>query len=88
MKRRLVPLLWMLLAAPAQAAEELTLDGMAIIGNRELPKALFIVPWKSPRAAQTPELPVTRMIDEALQPVDPAVFRRKLRYLEPGHTPD
>ena len=40
--------------AGAGAQDELQLDGMAVVGNRELPKALFIVPWKAPEAAMAP----------------------------------
>jgi len=70
------------------AAEQMELDGMAVIGNRELPKALFIVPWKDPSADLMPERPVNSLIDEALQPVDPDVFRRKLDYFDTVHKID
>lgn len=72
----------------ALAEEQMELDGMAVIGNRELPKALFIVPWKDPGADLTPERPVNSLIDEALQPVDPDVFRRKLDYFDTVHKSD
>ena len=61
------------------------MEGMSVIGNRELPKALFIVPWKDPKAELTPERPVNSLVDEALQPVDPDVFRRKLDYFDTVH---
>lgn len=70
------------------AEEQMELEGMAVIGNRELPKALFIVPWKDPNAELTPERPVNSLIDEALQPVDPDVFRRKLDYFDTVHKTD
>ena len=72
----------------ATAQDELELDGMAVVGNRELPKALFIVPWKAPDAAMAPDRPVNTLINEALQPVDPDVFRRKLEYFETVHRLD
>jgi hypothetical protein len=72
-------------AAPAAAAEKMDMEGMSVIGNRELPKALFIVPWKDPKAELTPERPVNSLVDEALQPVDPDVFRRKLDYFDTVH---
>ncbi len=89
MKRRMpaIGLLGLLLATAA-AGEELELDGMAVIGNRELPKALFIVPWKDPQAALAPDRPINTLIDEALRPVDPEVFRRKLRYFDSVHSID
>ena len=70
------------------AEEQMDLEGMAVIGNRELPKALFIVPWKDPGADLAPERPVNSLIDEALQPVDPDVFRRKLDYFDTVHKTD
>ncbi len=70
------------------AAQQLDMDGMSVIGNRELPKALFIVPWKDPEAGLTPERPVNSLVDEALQPVDPDVFRRKLDYFDTVHKKD
>ncbi len=70
------------------AEEQMEMEGMAVIGNRELPKALFIVPWKDPSAELTPERPVNSLIDEALQPVDADVFRRKLDYFDTVHKTD
>jgi hypothetical protein len=84
--RPLLPVALVLLAAaPAMAVEEMELDGMAVFGNRELPKALFIVPWKDPDAGLAPDRPVNSLIEEALQPVDPDVFRRKLQYYDTVH---
>ncbi len=90
MKRlvRLVAILMSLATTVAVAREELELDGMAVVGNRELPKALFIVPWKNPEAAMAPDRPVNSLVNEALQPVDPDVFRRKLEYFETVHRND
>jgi hypothetical protein len=82
---RFLALLLSITAASVNAEEELDLSGMAIIGNRELPKALFIVPWKDPEAAMAPDRPVNSLVDEALQPVDPEVFRRELEYFETVH---
>ncbi len=76
------------LAAPVSGEQKLELDGMAVIGNRELPKALFIVPWKDPESAMAPDRPLNTLIDEALQPVDPDVFRRKLQYYGIVHRND
>ena len=78
----------LLVATPATAEQEMELDGMAVFGNRELPKALFIVPWKDPEAGLAPDRPVNSLIDEALQPVDPDVFRRKLQYYDTVHKTD
>ena len=75
-------------AALTQAADQLDMDGMAVIGNQELPKALFIVPWKDPEAGMAPDRPLNTLVDDALQPVDPDVFRRKLQYFDTVHRTD
>jgi hypothetical protein len=74
--------------AAGAASQQMKMDGMSVIGNSELPKALFIVPWKDPEAGLTPERPVNSLVDEALQPVDPDVFRRKLDYFDTVHKKD
>jgi hypothetical protein len=56
------------------------IDRTQIIGNRELPKVLYIVPWKKPLPGQLSGRPVHSVLDEALSPVDRAVFRRQVDY--------
>lgn len=58
----------------------LTLDSTAIRGNQELPKVLYIVPWKNPAAVELSGRPVNSLIEEILTPVDREVFRRQTRY--------
>ena len=88
LKKTLASTLLILASLPVLAEETLDLDGMSIIGNRELPKALFIVPWKDPEAAQAPDRPVNSLINDTLQPVDPDVFRRTLQYFDVVHKTD
>jgi len=88
LKQTLGCALFLCATLPVQAEETLDLDGMSIIGNRELPKALFIVPWKDPEAALAPDRPVNSLINDTLQPVDPDVFRRKLQYFDVVHKTD
>ncbi|MFQ5937048.1 MAG: hypothetical protein ACE5LB_11645 [Acidiferrobacterales bacterium] len=64
--------------APAQ--DRLDLEGASIIGNRELPKVLYIVPWKAPNLDDLPEPPPTGLLDETLGPVDREAFRRQIDY--------
>ena len=40
-------------AAPVFAEDRADLDKTQIIGNRELPKVLYIVPWKKPMPDET-----------------------------------
>ena len=70
-----------LAAPPALArAGSLTLESSAIRGNQELPKVLYIVPWKDPAMAELVGRPVNSLVDEVLAPVDREVFRRQTRY--------
>jgi hypothetical protein len=66
--------------APAWAQDRADIDRTQIIGNRELPKVLYIVPWKKPLPGQLSGRPVQSVLDEALAPVDRAVFRRQVDY--------
>ena len=65
-------------AAPKQ--DQADLDRSQIIGNRELPKVTYIVPWKKPGAGDLQGRPLVSVLDEALSPVDRDVFRRQVRY--------
>jgi hypothetical protein len=67
-------------ATAAQAQDRADIDRTQIIGNRELPKVLYIVPWKKPLPGDLAGRPGTSILDEALAPVDRDVFRRQLQY--------
>ena len=60
--------------------DQADLDRSQIIGNRELPKVTYIVPWKKPGAGDLSGRPLVSVLDEALAPVDREVFRRQVRY--------
>ena len=60
--------------------DQADLDRSQIIGNRELPKVTYIVPWKKPGAGDLSGRPLVSVLDEALMPVDREVFRRQVRY--------
>jgi hypothetical protein len=62
-------------------AGERQLDGMAIIGNQELPRALFIVPWKQAPLGEISLAPRSELINERLTPLDPDVFQRELAHM-------
>ena len=64
-------------AAPVDRAD---LERTQITGNRELPKVLYIVPWKKPMPGDLAGGPLQSVIDEALAPVDRDVFRRQVLY--------
>lgn len=69
-----------LFVAPAFAQDRADIDRTQIIGNRELPKVLYIVPWKRPLSGDLSGRPVVSVLDEALAPVDRDVFRRQVHY--------
>ena len=56
------------------------ISGMSILGNQEAPKSLVIVPWKGSEIGDMPGL--SRLLDDAVQPVDKDVFMRELAYYE------
>jgi hypothetical protein len=68
------------LCAPVAAQDRADIDKTKIIGNRELPKVLYIVPWKKPVPGDLSGRPMTSVLDEALAPVDRDVFRRQVNY--------
>jgi len=67
-------------AIPALAQDRADIDRTQIIGNRELPKVLYIVPWKKPVPGDLSGRPLVSVIDEALAPIDRDVFRRQVQY--------
>jgi hypothetical protein len=73
-----------LVITPAFAAKKkddvVEMSGISIIGNRELPKTLFIVPWKNSEVGVETEL--TNTLNEGMQPLDQEVFKRELDYYE------
>jgi hypothetical protein len=70
----------LLLPAAVLAQDRADIDRTAIVGNRELPKVLYIVPWKKPLPATLSGRPVASVLDEALAPIDRDVFRRHMAY--------
>jgi hypothetical protein len=64
------------------AKDRMALDATQITGNRELPKVLYIVPWKHADLSDLAGRPSNSLLDEVLAPVDRDVFRRENRYYE------
>jgi hypothetical protein len=69
-------------AAPGRRGQNdrLDLDTTIVTGNRELPKVLYIVPWKKADLGDLPAQPFNTLLDEVLTPVDRDVFRREVTY--------
>lgn len=73
-------LAWLAFTPPAFAADRADLEGTQITGSRELPKVLYIVPWKQPLPTDLVGRPTQSLLDEALTPIDREVFQREVQY--------
>lgn len=67
-------------AGDAGGDEPKMVSGMSVLGNKEAPMSLFIVPWKvSELGAETS---LSRTLNERPAPVDREVFRREVAFYE------
>lgn len=64
------------------AEEKINMDAMSIIGNKELPNVLYILPWKQAELPGMVELPLSSLISNALQPIDRQTMLRRQYYKE------
>jgi len=79
---RLIALIALLGGSPITHAEDrLDLEGTAIIGNRELPKILYIAPWKPPELSNL-DAPRSTLLSEEIAPLDRDVYQRELYYFD------
>jgi hypothetical protein len=65
-----------------KADDRLQLDATEITGNRELPKVMYIVPWKRADLGELASKPMNSLVDEVLEPIDRDVFQRQTRYYD------
>lgn len=65
-----------------RARDRVDLDATQITGNRELPRVLYIVPWKRSDLGDLTGKPINSLLDEVLAPVDRDVFKRETRYFD------
>ena len=68
--------------AAQTAQDRIELEATQITGNRELPRVLYVVPWKRPDLGDLGGRPANSLLDEVLAPVDRDVFRRQNRYYQ------
>ena len=61
--------------------EAKTLSGISIIGNKDAPKSLYIVPWRSSELGFESDLNSSHL-NEGMHPVDKDVFTRELNFYE------
>ncbi len=65
-----------------RSSTTLDLDATSVTGNRELPKVLYIVPWRKAELGDLTGRPIGSLLDEAIEPIDPEVFQRQLSYYQ------
>ena len=81
---------WLMLLTVAIAEDKKTdtevkeLSGISIIGNKEAPKSLYIVPWQNSEVGVATSLS-SGLLDDSMRPVDKEVFLRELDFYELSH---
>jgi len=68
-------------ADPAPSVQ-LELEQTVISGNEELPKVLYILPWRQPDGRPMLPAPTTLVDDGLFRRLKPATHQRELTYLE------
>ncbi len=69
-------------AGARKGNDRLNLDTTDVRGNHELPKVMYIVPWKHSDLGDLVGRPPNSLLDEVLQPLDRDVFKRETRYYD------
>jgi len=64
----------------SRVMDRLELGRTEITGNQELPKVLYIVPWKKSDPGDLLGRPVNTLLDEVLAPLDREEFVRRVNY--------
>ncbi|MFZ5593870.1 MAG: hypothetical protein ACOY4D_06370 [Pseudomonadota bacterium] len=71
------------LTNPALAADDSPAPSVKIIGDDDMPKALYIVPWRKPALTPPPErAPKKEFIDDAFATLDQDSFAKRIQYHE------
>jgi len=61
------------------------LSGISIIGSKEAPKSLYIVPWQNSEVGVATGLR-SGLLDDSMRPLDKEVFLRELDFYELSHS--
>lgn len=83
-------LVWLIILPLAMAedkkidTEVKELSGISIIGNKEAPKSLYIVPWQNSEVGVATSLN-SGLLDDSMRPLDKEVFLRELDFYELSH---
>lgn len=70
-----------MLAFSALSETRIELDETKVQGASELPKVLYIVPWKKTEMDTKP-VKLNTMVEEVMSPVDRDVLRRQVQFYE------
>lgn len=70
----------LLLPVLVQAEKVRQVEGISIIGNRELPKSLIIVPWKGASLSDDPNLPEKSLVDKRFELVSRDQLLREIQF--------
>ena len=62
--------------------DEMELGRTEITGNQELPKVMYIVPWRKSDPGDLMGRPVNTLLDEVLAPLDREEFIRRVDYYD------
>ena len=77
-------LLWLSWISVAQAEDDIEITGTTIIGTKEAPNVLNVVPWQGKELSADPweirPSPAKSVLEESLQPIDRDVLRREIEY--------
>jgi hypothetical protein len=68
--------------AGSRVMDSMELGRTEITGNQELPKVMYIVPWKKADPGDLMGKPVNTLLDEVLAPIDREEFIRQVEYYE------
>ncbi len=74
--------LLLLTIGDSQAEIRLDLDATSIIGNRELPRIVYLIAWREPPKGDILEQSLESNHDHKLVPLDRDVFQRQISYHE------
>lgn len=75
-------LAWSCWAPGAWSADAVEMEGTTIRGATELPKVLYIVPWKKADLGDVSIQPGDDVFNEELVPLDRDIFRRQVLFYD------
>jgi len=82
MRALVITCVLLVLSFRLMAEEEVKeLSGISIIGNKEAPKSLYIVPWKNSQVGVETSL-TSGLLDDSNKLIDKEVFMRELEFYE------